>query len=242
MKTAWNIVAFLAIANLLGVVFLVSWLGVSGRLDSNRIEQARQLFSEPVAVQAARAEEEELQAIAQREAEIEEASLMHLSAGSTVPIDSLEQLSLWEDVVLRALKKAQERHQRVLLDNEQALAAAERGLKEARAAFEKAKLDQVAATQTAGFQSVVKDLESSPPRWAKDYIVLLVNDGREREAAEYLRAMRAGPRTEIFNQMKSEEELQLVPVLHDFLRGTTSTPRLPTEMTNAAPFADASTN
>lgn len=241
MKTAWNIVAFIAIANLLGLLFMIAWLGASGRVDSARVERLRNLLSEPVAVEAARAKEAELKAIAELQAAQEEASLLHLSAGSTVPIDSLEQVRRRGQMFLDQQRENNARDQQALLEDVRKLAAEKEALAKAIAAFEKVKADELAAVQAAGFRSVLKDLEANT-RWAKDYIVLLALDGRGALAAQYLGAMRAGPRAEVFNQMKSEDELKLAPALHDLLRGVAPEKGPAAETIHAGALADPSSN
>ena len=241
MKTAWNIVAFIAIANLLGLILMIAWLGASGRVDSARVERVRKLLSEPVAVEAARVKETELKAIAQRQAAQDETSLLHLSAGSTVPIDSLEQVRRMGQMILDQQRENNARDQQSLLADMRELAAEKKALAEEKAAYEKVKADERAVVQAAGFRSVLKDLEANT-RWAKEYIVLLVTEGRGGLAAQYLGAMRAGPRAEVFNQMKSEDELKLAPALHDLLRGVVPEKGPPAETSHAGVVAYPSSN
>ena len=53
MKLAWNIIAFVAIMNLLAVLFFGGWLAVSGRVNNERIESVRTLFAVPADTEAA---------------------------------------------------------------------------------------------------------------------------------------------------------------------------------------------
>ena len=242
MKTTWNIVAFIAIANFLGLTLIFAWLGMSGRVDSARVEKIRILLSEPVAVEAARERDAELHAKAELEAAQAEATLEHLSAGSAVPIDSLEQLARREQIMLDRLREENTRDQRLLLDYEQALVARENDLAERIAQFEQAQKEAQAAVQAVEFQTVVKLLESLPPRQAKDQIVLLALENNYDDAVAYLRAMRAGARTELIGAMKSEEERKLASALLNRLRQAASEERQLAETSNAGALADSGPN
>lgn len=47
MRTIWNMVAFLAVVNLLAIGLAVGWLGWTGRLDRARLDEVRELFRIP---------------------------------------------------------------------------------------------------------------------------------------------------------------------------------------------------
>jgi hypothetical protein len=47
MRTIWNMVAFLAVVNLLAIGLAVGWLGWTGRLDRARVDEVRELFRIP---------------------------------------------------------------------------------------------------------------------------------------------------------------------------------------------------
>lgn len=239
MRIAWNIIAFVAVSNLLGIAIFLGWLGMTGRMDGDRIESLRVLFAEPVTVIAAREQEEALLAVAMQEAAAQEASLGHLSAGSRIPIDSLQLVAQKEQVIMKKLQDEHARDQRKLLAHERALDAREKALDERIAAFEKRIADMKAMTRSQEFATVVKVLESLPPRQGKDQILLLAADGRSEEAAAYLRAMRSGPRTEIIAAMKSEEELKVASHLLDVLRGGASMQKPDSETIDASPLAQS---
>ena len=88
MRTAWNIITLVALANLIAIVGFVWWLHFSGRLDMDRVEAVRTMLSETISEQTTREQTEEAQA-AQEAADAEmEAKL----DGS--PVTAQEQLAL----------------------------------------------------------------------------------------------------------------------------------------------------
>ena len=62
MRTAWNIITLVALANLIAIVGFVWWLHFSGRLDMDRVEAVRTMLSETISEQTTREQTEEAQA------------------------------------------------------------------------------------------------------------------------------------------------------------------------------------
>ncbi|MDG2132730.1 MAG: hypothetical protein P8J88_04515 [Phycisphaerales bacterium] len=49
MRTLWNMIAFLAVVNLLAIGLAIGWLGWTERLDQDRLDEVRELFRIPTA-------------------------------------------------------------------------------------------------------------------------------------------------------------------------------------------------
>jgi hypothetical protein len=91
MRTLWNMIAFLAVVNLLAIGLAVGWLGWTERLDQARIDEVRELFRIPTS-EAARlvSERASLEAQAAEEAiELERWGQMPFSTEGA--IDAQEQ-------------------------------------------------------------------------------------------------------------------------------------------------------
>ena len=82
MIRLWNICAFIALANLVALIGLVVWLTTTGRIDSDRVDQVRALFAQPMEVERLAAEAERQAEELEREASLEEGSMVALPASS----------------------------------------------------------------------------------------------------------------------------------------------------------------
>ncbi|MCB9840367.1 MAG: hypothetical protein H6809_01780 [Phycisphaeraceae bacterium] len=92
MKTIWNIISVLALANVLAVAGVVGWLSGSGRLDAQRLRDLRELFAEPADQERAREAEEAASAEAAR---AEEEAAAH---EAEAPLSAAEQLHVRLDL------------------------------------------------------------------------------------------------------------------------------------------------
>lgn len=234
MTKVWNIVAFLAVMNLIAVGCFMAWLFGSGRMDAERLERTRLIFHVPIEQESSeRVAAEEAEAIALEMAQ-EQASLVRLPAGSNQPIDSLEAIEMHRQRMERRFRSDLERDRTELLDFERRLAAREADLKRRLSAFEASRTDRRTAEEKIEFTRVTKLLESLPAKSSKEYLVLMCGDGQMADAVDYLRAMRPGTRTSIFAAMKSEEDMQLASALLKSLRVP------PSAMDDATEIVDAS--
>ena len=209
MRTTWNIIAFLAIVNLLAILFFGGWLYASGRIDESRLESLRTLFAMPVEAEAAlvvAAEQQQAQLSAEQE---QEASLLAPPLGSEVKIRRVEDIALREEMMLRRMEQRKALDNKALAEQQRQINDEQLALERRIAEFETMKRDQLQLAQQDTFKTNVKLLEGLPARQAKDLVLQMVGSGRKSEAVDYLRGMRAGSRTGIFAQMKSPEELVL---------------------------------
>ncbi|MEM9063927.1 MAG: hypothetical protein AAGB51_00390 [Planctomycetota bacterium] len=82
MKTLWNAIAVVAIANLLALLALVGWLAMGDKLSSGRVDRIKQIFSETVTAEENR--------LATEAAEAE--ALLAISEGETIPVSAADQV------------------------------------------------------------------------------------------------------------------------------------------------------
>ena len=215
MNRLWNICAFIALVNLVALLGILFWLMTTGRVDSDRVERLRALFAKPVAVELMEAEAQREAEELQLEQSLEEGSLLGLPSSSRWPIDSLTKLRMEEQMMQRRFSDELQR------DSQEVLMAEQR-LNSEREAFEREKteylrLQEEAEQQrnAADFKQSVKDLESVPPKTAKNLIVETCAIGPEGTdlALRWMKAMRQGARASVIASMKSEEELKLASSL-----------------------------
>ena len=105
MKLAWNIIAFVAIMNLLAVLFFGGWLAATGRVNQDRIETVQTLFALPADIESKEAARQRLaEDIKQLNFE-EEASLSRQPMGSDAQIAAVEDLGRREQLLLRRIER-----------------------------------------------------------------------------------------------------------------------------------------
>ena len=237
MKLAWNIIAFVAIMNLLAVLFFGGWLAVSGRVNNERIESVRTLFAVPADTEAAAAAKQRLAEDIEAHQFQENASLSHQPMGSDAQIAAVEDLVRREQLLMRRIERENTEDRQALEMFERQLAERERALEDRIAAFEASRRKALADSGEEAFIAVVKLMETLPSRQAKDQILLLVANGEKAEAVRCLRAMRAGPRTQIIASMKTEAEQQVASDLLESLRTPPFSDGVVMETTDAGPSA-----
>lgn len=237
MKIAWNIIAFVAIMNLLAVLFFGGWLAVSGRVSNERIESVRTLFAVPADTEAEAAAKQRLAEDIETLQFEENASLSRQPMGSDAQIAAVEDLLRREQLLMRRIERENTEDRRALEMFERQLAEREQALEARIAAFDDSRRKVLAESGQESFVAVVKLMETLPSRQAKDQILLLVANGEKTEAVRCLRAMRAGPRTQIIASMKTEAEQQVASDLLESLRTPPFSDGVVMETTDAGPSA-----
>lgn len=217
MKTIWNIITIVALANLIAIVGFVWWLHFSGRLDMGRVEAVRTMLSETLAEQQAResAESAEAQAQADQQAEIERMS--------GPPVTASEVLSLRIETSEEDLQRIS-RLRREVGDLSETLASERRTLDADRAAFEKDKADFAAMRERlaeiegdAQFAKSLGVLASLKAAEAKQTLMQIIEEDRE-QAVAYLNAMQDRPRSKIFNEFVKDGQADLAAELLEEIR------------------------
>ncbi len=214
MKKLWTILSVLAVANLLAIGALVGWLGSSGRLTPDRVEQIRTVLSQPV--------EEEQEA--PDEIELIEADEIAQAEAQGVPLtaEQLVEMKLQASETDRArVKRLREEidYLQKTLDRERAALDAEReSIARERAAYEdeREKIAQIEGGKN--FRKALSVLEGMKAPIAKAALEAMLRgggdvipdgdgvgepDGMSRVIA-YLNAMQDRTRTKIVTEFAKE--------------------------------------
>lgn len=238
MKTLWNMISFLAVINLLGIVLALGWLWQSGRMNTERIQAMRQMFAVTLAEEAATAKKAEL-ALEEENREREAASRIELATISSA--EKIEQYHVVREQTLAAIRRLEDERKQLRSE----LAAGQAALQRER--------EQLAAEQHAWRQSIadaeeslvdeqftkaVRLLEALPAKQAKQKITELVSIGEFEQAVAYLNAMSGLGRAKIMREFKTPEDNTLATKLLERLR----TLGQPAQRTQESPNANAPAN
>lgn len=189
IRSLWTVITVLALANLLAIIGLVAWLGTSGRLDGERFNQIRDLFSETIEEQDNRlaAEQREVDA-AEAEAQAErEALIPPLTAADRLrTINESEEVArlrmerLTRDV--RDLQRTLDRERAALDDRISAF-------NEERDDFQtmRSRIREIEGEEQ--FRKAVGHLQAQKPAKARDMLLAIMGSGDFDQAVAYLNAM-----------------------------------------------------
>ncbi len=218
VNRAWSIVSFLAVAHLLAMAMFAGWLWQSNRLNFERINEIREMFTMTVD-----------EAAVAREAEREERELALQAAIAeqrrvTPPIPSaagVHRLAAHEEMEHRA-RRSIEQEKHILREQ---IIAAQRRLDDREAQFRneqeqwelhiRAEQERRADEQ---FEKTVRQYESVRPRQGKDMLLELIANGQMHQAVAYLDAMNARSASRILGEFKTEDEIRLATELLEQLR------------------------
>ncbi|MGD1916304.1 MAG: hypothetical protein ACFCBV_08985 [Phycisphaerales bacterium] len=230
MRNLWTIVSVMALANLIAIAAFVGWLGVSGRLDRERIDEIREILGETpddrearftAEIEAEEARTQEMDALRERVEEL-----------LTSPMTAEELVGLQQEAAMAA----DQRMTRAMreLDDLRSLLAQERAqtdrLGEAielqRAAFEariaerdnllgqeqfRTAVDTIQGLRAPAAANVLMALwdgQAQPPQGGLDGQAIVV---------EYLRAMEGRQRNKIISEFEQQDP-SLAAVLLERLR------------------------
>jgi hypothetical protein len=170
MKTAWNILAIVAVANLLALAGFVGWLKASDRLDLDRARAVRSMLARTISAEKAEADAEKQKAEAQAKAA--EAA----RRAAQPPLTAEQRVALRLEATELDRQRA-ERLRREVEDLQQALATERAALDRDRAefnaqrlAFEQATADERTRLTDEQFQKTLGVLSALK---AKEAVTLL---------------------------------------------------------------------
>lgn len=167
MKTLWNAMCVVALANLLVVVGFVGWLRSSDRIDMERAKELRLMLTKTIAQQ--HVEEELAKATAEADAKAKAAE----AKARRVPLTASEQLSArleateLDEQRLKGMRSEVDALQRTLREAQEKVKAERAALEADRAAFELAKKTYAQATQSEQFQKTLAVLQAVKPTEAR---------------------------------------------------------------------------
>jgi flagellar basal body-associated protein FliL len=238
MKTVWNIISVIAVANLLALAGVLLWLKSSDRLDTDRARALRELFSTTVTSDKAKAE------AAAKEAEAAKALAEAEAKANKPPLTASEKLQ--SRVELTELDE--QRMQRVRREVEDLRAALAREREELdkrwtqletdRKAFEQLVADSTNGVSDEQFRKSLDVLQGLKAPAAKQLLVQMLNEpgaaetaaqagaqvgapvlreGRMKRVTEYLNAMDERARGRIMAEF-TKDDPALAAELLDALR------------------------
>ncbi len=218
MKKIWNILSFLAVVHLLALTMFVAWLWQSDRLDGERVQQVRSMFSMTIPEAQVAAGRSQVQADA------EVAELRDKARGDDPPFSSAATIELSSQVTrhtdqeIRRLEDAKLAMQTQAAEIERAAEEREAESKSRVEAWEATIAAEKMRQEDEQFGKAVKLLESQQPKQAKTMIVELVRIGKMDQAVAYINAMDDRKRGKLLGAFKSPVEQRLATELLEQLR------------------------
>lgn len=219
MRTIWNALSLMAVANMVAILAIVGWLVAGGRVDRERVQRVRSVFVETVAQEHARVEQAEKDRLAAEALAAEEAKARE---GSPIPVvdamDMRVQRNADEEQRLERLRK----EVRMLQD---AIARDQRKIDADIAALEKRELafgalqDEIRRTEgDKQFKKSVAALEGLEAADACSTLGELMKGGDVEQVVAYLNAMQDRKRTAILTEFISAGQPEVAADLLERLR------------------------
>ena len=218
MKTIWNILSFLAIVHLLALGMFVVWLWHSDRLDGERVQQVREMFSMTIPDAQVAARQAKVQAKADLEQQRDQASAEDPPFSSAALIAIGSQVTRHTDQEIRRLEDATKRQLAQMADARRAFEEREAEAKANVQAWEATAAADKKRQEDAQFAKAVEMLESQQPKQSKAMIVELVGAGKMDQAVAYINAMDERKGQKLLGAFKSPVEQKLVTELLEQIR------------------------
>ncbi len=218
MKTIWNILSFLAVVHLLALTMFVAWLWHSDRLDGERVQQVRRMFSMTIPEAQVAARRGQVQAEAEVALQREQAIGDDPPFSSAATIELSSQISRHTDQEIRRLEDARKTNLAQLAEAQRASDEREAESKARVEAWEKTAAAEKKRQEDEQFAKAVKLLQSQQPKQAKTMIVELVATGKMDQAVAYINAMDDRKRGKLLGAFKSPAEQKLATELLEQLR------------------------
>jgi hypothetical protein len=197
MRTAWNIVAALAVVNLLALGAFFVWLRASHRIDKERIQAVKERFTKTVEEEAA---EKAAKEAADKEAAAQAAEAAKMARPPASATEKIAEGQFRDDQRMQVLLRQQQE-----LENLRTSLMAQLGKLEDREkrldADRKAFADErkrIAETEgTRQFQLALSTLEGQKAKDAKDVLKALLDRKEEEQVVSYLAKMEDGKRAKV---------------------------------------------
>ncbi len=201
MRTIWNALSVMAIANLVALLGIVGWLVVGGRIDRDRVQRVRETFVDTVAQEKERVAQEEAARVAAQKAAEEEA---RLKQGSPVPfadaMDMRIQRNADEEQRLERLRKEITQMQEAIAREQRKIDADLVKLEERERAFTQVR-EQIKLTEgNKQFKKSVSVLEALDAADAMGALGEVLRTGDTEQVVAYLNAMQDRKRAAVLTE------------------------------------------
>ncbi|MFW5699167.1 MAG: hypothetical protein ACOCYN_04855 [Planctomycetota bacterium] len=226
--------------NLLLLAGVVAWLGATGRLSRERVQQVVAIF-EPTLEQQQQAEAEAArQAELDKQKQVEVARLEQAAQGSQTLQQRLAEQdtrSQMNALIVDRLKAESAAIRQRLEMSKQTVTQLTEQLEEQRAAMEAYVAQREAQRTDEDFQQAVAFYEQMKPKQAKASFLDLIGEGRSESVIDYLSAMQPRKAGAVMREFKDEQEIAIATDLLQQLRsrGIGGADEVQTNATGATP-------
>ncbi|HYD01224.1 MAG TPA: hypothetical protein VEB22_08365 [Phycisphaerales bacterium] len=218
MKRAWNVLAFLAIVNLLAVGGFVGWLAASDRLSADRLRSVRELLKPTVAEQSAA----EARHTAEAEAKAKEAAEAVKRGG--VPVSSGQKIEeqrqaqdLLDQQVVR-MREESRQLQELIQSKREELERQTAALEAARIEFDKQQAEWKQLSQDEQFLQAVGALEAQKPADAAKVLSAILNVAPLPQNAEQPSQQARKQREIVIRYLASMADRSRAKILAEFIK------------------------
>ena len=209
MRTLWNILAFVAVVNLLALCFGAGWLWYSGRMDETRMHAVRELFRLPLAeVEAIRLQSEQDQQ-AQLDMDVESRRWSQVPATSLSAIEAGER---WQDLERLIQERLEGEADALASGIEEQLARRTAELDDRERLVtqrEEAVAVRVQAAQDEDFQMMVASLAELDEDEALSILMGWVQKGDRALVVSVLASIDEDKRTDLIAEMVKQQQSEL---------------------------------
>lgn len=201
MRTIWNALSVMAVANLVALLGIVGWLVAGGRIDRDRVQRVRETFVETVAQEQERAARDEAARAAEAAAAAEE---QRKKEGSPVPfadaMDMRIQRNADEEQRLERLRKEITQMQQSIAREQRKIDADLLLLEERESSFA-ALREQIKETEgNKQFRKSVSVLEALDAADAMNALGEILRAGDVEQVVAYLNSMQDRKRAAVVSE------------------------------------------
>lgn len=237
MKAIWNVLAIFAVLNVLAIGGLLSWLSMSNRLNSERVQAVRMAFARTLEQEQAEKVAKEAEAKAEAEDKAKQAKLAEppITSGEKIAEEQLRDEQRQQ--VIQRQQQELENLRTSLLAQLAKLEEREKKLDADRKAFDVERKRIAAMESDKQFKLALGTLENQKPKDAKQMMSALLDQQEHEQVVAYLAAMEEGKRGKVIAEFVKDDSKVAAELLERLrLRGMAAPngpPSSPAEATAA---------
>lgn len=224
MRTLLTAFTLVLMINALALGGLMGWMGATGRLSKERMQEAVEVFSKTVDEEEAlaaeaQAAEEEAVALAERAMRLEQ-----VAGGPVTPeqrLTTIQRVDENQQAVLKRQQVEADALKRQLDTQMRRIEERIAELKKKEQAFEEAIAAQFEAMEDGDFKEAVAMLEGLPPKQAKQVLQQMLAQGSMPQVVDYLSAMQQRKAAAVLTEFKLPNEVAQAAELIERLRQRT---------------------
>jgi hypothetical protein len=205
MKRVWNVVAALAVVNLLALGGLLAWLKASNRIDDSRIQAIRERLAKTIDEEAAEKAAKEAEAKA---AEARAAEAAKLARPPTSSSEKIAEQQFRDDQRTQVLLRQQQELENLrssLMGQLAKLEDREKKLDADKKAFAEERKRIAEADGAKQFQVALATLEGQKPADAKKVLKALLDEKQTDQVVAYLAKMEEGKRAKVLGEFVKDD-------------------------------------